>query len=279
MDLQKECHICWSFIRRDLFAVLLPGVLFSTRAIISHPTSPLYLLLSLIYFTSLLLFFCTSNQLIGIEEDKVNKPDRPLSLGIITVRQTWYRCIASGVVALGIGFLVGVVPFTLLFMLCTYLHNFCRWGDHWFWKNVLVALGIFSTLCAGWTFIEPLPSKVLLVTTMISVFWALLAHIQDLRDIQGDRASGRRTLPIVLGEKKIRLQLSFFFVVLSLCIPFQALLFHSFSFATITLTAIACGISLSIALRVIVQRSERADDTSYSLFTYLYCTLLLLPLT
>src|SRR5260221_14441909 len=83
-----ELWVIWKVIVRDIPAALLPILLFSLGAW-HYAGGSLTEVVFILARSSLYAFmytwtFCLSNQIAGIEEDRINKPDRPLASGAIT---------------------------------------------------------------------------------------------------------------------------------------------------------------------------------------------------
>ena len=51
------------------------------------------------------------------------------------------------------------------------------------------------------------------LTGVLSVYAGLVGNLQDLRDVEGDRKSGRKTMPIVIGLTGSRRLLSIAFAM------------------------------------------------------------------
>ena len=273
-----ESRINWHFIKRDIFAIIFPGIVFTAHALLVSSASLsewIYsIVFSFIYFWLLLTFFCTSNQVIGIEEDKQNKPDRPIPAGLVSYRGGLIRCIISGFAAILLGMALSIVEFSILFILCSLFHNFHNWGHHWIGKNILVAIGMFATLSAGWELVIPLTSDIMIWISVLCVTWIFLAHIQDLRDIAGDKQIGRRTVPIELGEQFCRCQLAISFAAFPFII-YMALNYLIHARIDSILWGLIFVLSWIITARVIFCRTYAADNNSYSMFLILYGVILI----
>jgi 4-hydroxybenzoate polyprenyltransferase len=89
IDVLYEIRLCWNFIRIDFPIATVPPLLFSLTAlklrIRDFGFDPIFAILnctySFIYFVLFLYTFTLSNQVIGVEEDKINKPQRPIPAG------------------------------------------------------------------------------------------------------------------------------------------------------------------------------------------------------
>ena len=159
-------------------------------------------------------------------------------------------------------------------------------GSHWFGKNtVAMATGTWSLLNASWKVIVPLTPRSQRFVIAVSAWAGLLTQIQDLRDIKGDAAVGRKTTPLVFGERATRwiitlllLPASFWVLWIGDIVPI----------APKTLTAV----HLFLGYRVLKARGSRYDHKTYmvsplysasfsdqskheQIYTYVFCLILM----
>lgn len=276
--IRTEIALHWKFNRYDISATLIPGVLFVLAAwhhgTLDWMALPGSLFWGSLYFWLYCSVFCISNQLGGVHEDRVNKPDRPLAAGLLTPRGAWARWfVAMGLFTL-LGWHLGVLAWTLLWQVALVLHNLGSWSRHFATKNLVMTLGSIAQLAAAWQMVRPLTPTVwawILVPAL-----TLLTHVslQDMRDITGDRPVGRRTLPIVFGEWPSRLFLALAFGLLPLATHFVLLAPAGMRPDVIVLDLLLAAICLVIAGRVLLVRSPAADHVTYMLYTYWYCFVL-----
>ncbi|KAH8600630.1 hypothetical protein B0O99DRAFT_563615 [Bisporella sp. PMI_857] len=136
----------------------------------------------------------------AIAEDAMNKPWRPLPATRITY--SMYPVVL--IVALMTG---GLAP-------CLIEAVSCLWYNEWggasdpFLKNALNGLG-FACFLAGP--LEVATGRSVFDATVARIWLVLLTgaitttvHTQDFRDVKGDRAVGRLTLPLLIGDKMAR---------------------------------------------------------------------------
>ena len=281
-NISKEAHLAWQFIKRDVALIFAP-VIFMGAAVNIEETSLndlLSLLISGFLLFGLHLFsFCVSNQITGIEEDKVNKPDRPLAIGIISPRQALIRWVISMVLFSLVGWWCGVLEWVMLLQLGLILYNFGGWGKHWLGRTTILTIGFFALLMAAWTMIAPLNSTVWKWILVLSFSFGLLINIADFRDLAGDRLIGRLTLPIILGETTTRFSLSIGFGLLIIVIHFVLLMPAGLTVNVMIFDLVQATIGLIIILRLMLYRSPQNDDFSYRLTNYLYCVLLVSGIT
>lgn len=269
-----EAELSWRFIAGDASSGIVPGMLFVLAAWIGHPTTPLPIALGrgIIYFWLYLYTFCLSNQLNGLNEDKRNKASRPLVEGLITQRQAEIRWIVVMVLFATLAWAFGVLIWALLWQLIIMLHNFGTWAKHWFTKNLAMAIGVTVQLAAAWQMIAPITSQEWHWIAVAACTIFILVTVQDLRDVEGDLAVGRKTFPIVYGKTITRAYLMFGFgVVAPLALQFAFLQSGIPSLPAQIYDGLLVLLCLVIAWRVFRYRTTYADHATYVLFTYWYC--------
>ncbi len=182
------------------------------------------------------------NQITDLELDRINKPDRPLCTGEASPGSAW----ALTGVLYGLAFLptwwivvppvdgwlaralapLGTHECFLLFgggFLATLVYSLPELGRtkrFGMWANVTIAIPRGCLLkVAGWTMVAS--SRTLEPWVIGSIFGLFLlgaATTKDFSDVEGDRAGGCRTLPILHGNRKAVRIISPFFVLPWLCL-------------------------------------------------------------
>lgn len=272
----RELYICWSFTWGDLTATVLPATTFAIAAWASTdlPTSslPFILLKCIVYFWLYIYTFNLSNQLIGIEEDRVNKPHRPLVVGLITPRGAWWRLAFTTTVFLTLGTVLGVFFWTALWVIAWTFHNHLGGARTAWGKNGAMVAGTVAQLAAAWGIVTPLTAIAWTWILTIAVPLGLLVSLQDLRDVAGDMEVGRRTAVVVFGERNCRIFFCVSFAIYPIIVYF--LLYRDVPTMAALLGGIGALISYLISYRVIRFRTRRSDNTTYMLYTYWYCVTL-----
>ncbi|THV07130.1 hypothetical protein K435DRAFT_631608, partial [Dendrothele bispora CBS 962.96] len=203
--LVHELDVFLGFSWRDWSTTLIPGSIFSIGAMrtLSHkPTIFQSYLFLVLWLTPYIYFFNLSNQITGIDEDRIDKPDRPIPSGKVTVAGAKLRWALVLAVFLSIAVYEPTLqPETICWVLTVALLCATPFGNHWFVKNcVAMSTGTWALLGASWKAIAPLTPHSERYILAISLWAGLMTHIQDLRDMKGDAAVGRQTLPLVLGS-------------------------------------------------------------------------------
>jgi len=186
------------------------------------------------------------NQIYDLEIDRLNKPDRPLVTGALSLRQAWIFTWVFYALALVPTWGVVVYPFT-------------GWGEKWlaplqFHETFFIYLaGMLFTFAYSAPALGRTKARGVLASLTMAIprgfllksaGWAMVAHVwhaepwfigliftlfiigasstKDFADIEGDLAGGCKTLPIVYGPKKAAWMIAPFFVLPWLLLPLGA---------------------------------------------------------
>ncbi|CAG8438051.1 9770_t:CDS:2 [Dentiscutata heterogama] len=227
------------------------------------------------------------NQFDGVEEDKLNKPFRPVPSGLVTVEGARHRLIAFNIIFPTVSYLIGGLPlFISAFLWQTWFVTFKLFdlSANALCKNFFSAFGawimfvVASNLIIGtefnvsnWWGREPCPSKLSVV-----IFVLLTLQIQDLRDQKGDEFIGRKTLPLLIGDNICR-WLTALALVLSAFILYGSVNYYlilpgvknlnksvplEFTIIEIVLFAVAAW----VCVRLIKYRDQKEDRYTYEIW-------------
>lgn len=274
----REVSLSWTFIAGDISSTIIPATLFLTAAWHSQ-ASPIIAWVDaaargLLYFWLYIYIFCLSNQIAGLEEDRINKPHRPLVRGDVPVAGAWQRWLWSMGAFTVTGWAFGVLPWALLWQAVTVLHNFGGWARPWYGKNLMMALGIVAQLGAAWTLVQPLTPLAWRWILVIAAIIFVVVSAQDLRDMEGDRRIGRRTVPLVFGEQPTRIGLAVAFALLPLVVHSWLIMPSGLTTGALVSDVLLAVMSFVISGRLLLLRSRKADHHTYLLLTYWYCMVL-----
>ena len=148
----------------------------------------------------LLYTFTISNQLTGIEEDRLNKPDRPIVSGRVSIRGAYTRYMIFSIGALLFAYSFGVELGAILFMLFGALHNFTNLSSFGPTKDLMSTIILTCGLHSSWRMGGGTSRRGLEWILCLFVNLLFSISIQDLRDVVGDAATGRHTTPLILGK-------------------------------------------------------------------------------
>jgi 4-hydroxybenzoate polyprenyltransferase len=150
--------------------------------------------------------FDLTNQLVGVEEDRLNKPFRPLVTGLVSPRGAHARSLVANVLWLCLSWPFGVAHFALWWQAIIFGYHYLGGHKHPLGKNVWISMGLFPLLAAPWQLVTGSPPAGAVWTwfAQLAFMGGLMMAQSDLRDVEGDAKIGRRTLPLVIGEGKFR---------------------------------------------------------------------------
>ena len=152
------------------------------------------------------------NDVTDLESDKINRPDKPLSTGVIKVKTAFVTGIVLMILSVIIILLINIkdkgtlnwscATLTLILVVIGLYYNY--YGKyHGIFGNIAVAFGVGSI--PFWGSIAVLPSYYILMFPL-----ALAIFVQEIGreimvttgDFKGDQKVGFKTLPVQIGRKK-----------------------------------------------------------------------------
>ena len=164
-------------------------------------------LLVLLWVWINLLPFTIGNQLQtkAIEEDRLNKPWRPLPSGLLTCNQAAVFMTAAYPVAFVISILAGGTLQCLTLVVLGVCYNGLGGADHHFLvRNLLIAVGYLGfasgALEVAIGYYIPWSSRLVAWFCVIGLVVFSTVHVLDMYDQAGDRQRDRRTLPLMRGD-------------------------------------------------------------------------------
>ncbi len=275
-----EIQLNWCFIRRDLLVSLVPGTLFGTTALLNYPVNSSFelvgvLLKEVIYCWLCITTFCISSQLVGIEEDRLNKPDRPLVVGAVSPIGAKWRWIIGMAALTSFAAITGTLLWALTWQIGCLIYDYAGGSKHWYGKTLLGGIGVTSEIGAAWQLVEPtMPALVWRWIAVIGLYLITLMAVQDLRDVAGDRAVGRRTMPLVFGERRSRWAIALGYFGFPIVVHYVLMVPVGLSFGVLVWDFGLAGFAVTIGLRTLIWRNPQADHRTYVGFTVLLCAYL-----
>lgn len=280
-----ELYIAWQFINNDIWDTILPSLMIFFTGWIYQERSwaelPLPFLTSLSYAVLYIYTFCMGNQIDGVEEDRLNKPYRPLVTGLVTVRATYIRFYVYNIVYACYGLILGTFWFSLAWIAVSYYLNLYGGSNHWATKNLVgMTLGTFILFNVQWQIALPpgasISSNLQIYFFLMSAWAGAALPIQDLRDVEGDLKGGRKTLPIVVGDYKARVLLCIHYLLFLPAIFLCAMLTIDSPqevFTTVTdliIFIVQLLVHWTVAIRLLLFRSPEADHKTYHVYVLLF---------
>ncbi|MGW8953935.1 UbiA family prenyltransferase [Streptomyces sp. NPDC055709] len=275
--LRFEAEVAVRFMVDDTLAALLPAVLFTAVACAHHGVdttgTALRLGESALLFTLYIYVFDASNQARGVAEDVVNKPHRPVPGGLITARGALRRFWCAMAVYTLLGWLTGTLIWVVLWQTVVIGLNLVSRPRHYlFVKQVAMGIGLVAQLAAAWRIAAPLDTVAWSWVLTLAVAFLAPMPFEDVRDMDGDRRIGRRTLALSVGHWPVRIWFAVTMTALPLAL--YLLLFRTSHAAPVTLAVCTTVVTItcwSVAIRSLLFRTASADRTTYLVYTFAYC--------
>ncbi|KAI4518849.1 hypothetical protein K525DRAFT_363023 [Schizophyllum commune Loenen D] len=246
------------FNKTDITTTVLPIVLYRQMGIglaLAQPTNLFAIFRGFIWLQLHLVAF----EIVGLEEDRISKPFRPIVAGRISMDGANRLYNAFVVLSLVMSAWYGGITASLIHLASMTVYNQGGLASNWFLKSAIGALGT-SCYCWGVALMmndgkSPSDTARLAITLCFFNFLTT-GHAQDFRDRAGDAAIGRRTLAVILPQTSGRwllLTLIFFWSV------GLAQLWHVPAGVVLVNLSLAgaCGI------RMVIDYSEASDKSAY----------------
>ena len=170
------------------------------------------------------------NQIYDLDIDRVNKPKRPLPAGSLSMGEAWGFTLVTAVLAWVLAFLASPDARRECFWIVIFTSFLC-WAYSapplWtkrrgFLANLTIAIprGLLLKV-AGWSTVKTIVGlEPWFIGSVFGLFLLGAASTKDFADIEGDRAGGCTTLPILYGVKTAAWIIAPFFVLPFFLIPF-----------------------------------------------------------
>ncbi|KAF2237264.1 hypothetical protein EV356DRAFT_481116 [Viridothelium virens] len=225
------------FTADDFISILFPNVLGATLISTTgrpfrlgenacHSKMSLRIPRAFLWVWSNLLLFNISNQRTSddVQEDRINKPWRPIASGRLSMQQATMIYHALLPIVLTMTLLVGGFMPCLILQSLTYCYNDLNGSNHWTLRGLINAGGYLSFISGaveaslGTQHLE-LNRESLRWLSCVAFAITTTIHSMDLYDQDGDRKRGRLTLPLAFGAKYTRIWIGTVVIVVSVGAP------------------------------------------------------------
>ena len=288
-DITSLVHTLLLFTYSEHVTVLAPWTAFGIAVALSGPplttsTTDGLGVLKRLPHTALwiwlnLLAFTISNQRLpeSVAEDAINKSWRPVPSGRITIVQTRRLLLVVIPIVVLAACKLGGLDTSMATLLMAWMYNDLGGANDNFITRQLLNAGGMASWCLGTALVAcgdeqcSLSTKGYLWTAIPGAIILTTVQLMDLRDQAGDLASGRSTLPLVLGDTAARWTIVVAITSWSLVCPKLWSLGWQGSLLPLALGALISG-------RVLVLRTVKADRASWKLWGLWIFSIFMLPL-
>jgi 4-hydroxybenzoate polyprenyltransferase len=285
-------HTLWLFTVSDHKTFVVPEALFGILGALSGPlltNNPHPNIWQIIFRAPEVFLWTWLNTLVfdlanqrhseSVEEDRLNKPFRPLAAGRITPTQTKHLLLISVPVVLAVTyFYLGSYEETVLLFSLTWMYNDLGGSDgHFVIRNLIIGVAyiIYGSGALRVALHSNLESYALSTTgyawsCIIGAVIFTTIQVQDLKDQEGDRTRNRHTAPLALGHECARWTIAIPVVLWSIFCS----LFWKFE---VCVCAFLLTFGMVIAVRVVCLRYVSADEKTWKMWSYWLAVLYILP--
>jgi geranylgeranylglycerol-phosphate geranylgeranyltransferase len=150
------------------------------------------------------------NQACGVDEDRINKPYRPIPSGKITVEEAYGLAFLLTMISLWRGFTISLTfgLWTAVILFFAVFYNLKPFqARKYVWVNLLwmsVSRGLLPLIVIWSAFRSPFELKPWLLGSIAFLWVFAFQTTKDIPDVEGDRRFGIRTLPVVYGVEKTK---------------------------------------------------------------------------
>ena len=199
------------------------------------------------------------NDLTDFEVDKINKTNRPMATGKVTKNQlTIIVCLMFAIglcLTASINFYTFGVSIIFVALAIFYSHPRFKLKNKFVLKTAITAAGAGLLSLIGGIAMLNLSLSIVYTAFAFFVFYFILSPLGDIADINGDRAVGRRTFPIVLGMKPT--------LMIMLSVPIMIIILTGLSYVVLHINILGAFTTMSICvaiIAVILKMSKRLHD-------------------
>jgi len=143
------------------------------------------------------------NAITDLKEDRINKPERPLPSGKLSLKSAYiYLMFITAVSSVGISLLFGGHNLFAAFLIILFgmLYSVPPFA--------LKRIPIVAPFITGWGLIHPMfvagNRSIIMMSLTLICFATGVTMLKDLSDIEGDKAAGRKVITDYISVKPIR---------------------------------------------------------------------------
>lgn len=190
--------------------------------------------------------------------DAINRPERPIPSGRISLKTAGIYSLLLFVVAIIIGFIIGPLP-GIIVVLSSLLMVYYAYSL----KTKCLIGNLSISFLTGMSFVL---GGVVVNELLISIYLGFFAFlmtmareiVKDMEDMEGDKIEGASTLPIVYGKRVSSIIAAFFMILASLASP---VLYFLGIFSILYLFILAVAIVIFLRSSVLILKDQSMENT------------------
>ena len=201
------------------------------------------------------------NDYYDYEIDLINKPERPIPSGRISLKSGKYFSYLLFLAGTICGFIISIItnnwiPFLIVIIadIVLYLYAYKLKSTPLIGNLTVGFMTGFGFVFGGFSINNP----EIIITSINLGFFAFVMTtareiVKDIEDLKGDKSAGAKTLPILIGEKKPAIIASFLIIIDIILCP---LLYYNQIFGILYLPVIAIAAALFIYSTILILKSQ-----------------------
>ncbi len=238
------------------FALAAIGTFFIASGMKTPDFFVLIKLTASVYFLALATYLY--NDLTDYDIDQVNDRDTPSSQRK-NYLQILYHTIGFFVVSILLAFSInvqtGIGALVFLGLAVAYSHPKVHLKNMFIIKTVVTALGGFIASMMGALAVHNISYLAMTSSAIVFLIYFINGPLNDIRDLEGDRKGGRRTIPIVIGVRKS------FAIIIGSISSIAIMIVASYCFLGMNVAGVGLGLTVCGYLVLkIMNLSKTPDD-------------------
>ncbi len=198
------------------------------------------------------------NDILDVEIDRINRPDRPLPAGKVTVTSATRLYIFSKMFGIFFAAMAGIVP-----ALIAAASSFIIFFYSYFLKNIPLVGNFTVSVFTGMVFIFGASTVDNYSNAFFPFIFAFMINmvrevVKDIEDIEGDSAENVRTFPVVFGIEPAR-KLSVAITILLIIVTFIPFFLQVYKIEFLVVIAVSVAPALVSVIRDITRAREKKD--------------------
>ena len=201
------------------------------------------------------------NDYYDYEIDLINKPERPIPSGRISLKSGKYFSYLLFLAGTICGFIISIItnnwiPFLIVTIadIVLYLYAYKLKSTPLIGNLTVGFMTGFGFVFGGFSINNP----EIIITSINLGFFAFVMTtareiVKDIEDLKGDKSAGAKTLPILIGKKKPAIIASFLIIIDIILCP---LLYYNQIFGILYLPVIAIAAALFIYSTILILKSQ-----------------------
>ncbi|AFZ69991.1 4-hydroxybenzoate polyprenyltransferase-like prenyltransferase [Caldisphaera lagunensis DSM 15908] len=198
------------------------------------------------------------NDIMDIEIDKINNPNRPLPSGKIKIRNAYTMFYLFSIIGLLFSALTGIITFIIAIISYFIAYFYNKFGKKsGFLGNIMVAYSMGVPILYGAAMISKLNFNIMVYWLMIFLSGIAREVTKGIADVEGDRKAGIKTIAVIMGEKKAAIIAFIFYAIAILLSPIPVILGKVYPLIYSIPIAIVDMVFLSVSIITIIKPTKQ----------------------